>query len=508
VHHTIKNKQQHRPFFVLTLALFVLVFGYQLLTKGIFGDSIFYSAIAQNLSNGIETPWHLTHSGHLIFGAFYGHPPLAIWMLAYFIDFTQEVFWAERLFSIFNLAFILWGISKIWNLTHSNAPPWSVWWVWLCWLSIPLNVWSFQQYMLENTMTVFVVWSVYFGLLVSQQQKHRFGIVLMGLFIFLATFCKGPVGLFPLVFFMLYWLVFRRISLLKGLLFSGFILSILMLSYAFLFFVEPESITYFEQYYQLQLVNSISSEAIENTFQKRLSVLEWLFLEPLALWILAIFSLSIYSFKKNALPQRSEHKKWSLLFLLLGLAGTLPIMISAKQGRFYIVPALPFIALAIAHLTQPLLIQLLKKYSTTQGLKWLTYLGRFLLLIGIITLCARYGKYAREQLILEDIELLITKIDRKEQVLLRTLENAYSTECYLVRMGDLSTSNYIWATTEKEEHANPTTYLLLEKELSAKPFYQYQKDTTLKTKWLDLYTLKPYYKKLKMKYLKEKSRLE
>ncbi|CAA6803173.1 MAG: Unknown protein [uncultured Aureispira sp.] len=506
--NTTKNKKQHLPFFILTVALFVLIFGYQLLTKGLFGDSIFYSAMAQNLSNGIGTPWHLTNSGHPILGEFYGHPPLAIWLLSYFIDFVQEAFWAERLFSLLNLSLILWGISKIWKLTHSEAPPWSTWWVWLCWLIIPLNIWSFQQYMLENTMTIFVVWSIYFGLLASQQQKYGLGTVLMGLFLFLATFSKGPVGLFPLVFFMLYWLIFRRISFSKGVLFSSLVLSTLLLSYVFLFFGAPESLNYFEQYYQRQLITSLSGGSTESTLNERLSIVEWLFLEPLALWIMAIFSLSLYAFKKEYLPYQSEHKKWSLLFLLLGLAGTLPIMISAKQGRFYMVPALPFIALAIAHLTQPILSQLLQQYGTAQGLKRISYSGYFLLLTGLILLCFRYGKYSRDQVILEDIELLTSKMERREQVLVRTRNTAYSAECYLVRVGGLSTSNSMWEKTAKEERANPTTYILLEKELSNKHFYQYQKDSSLNTQFLDLYTLKPHHQRLKRKYLKEKSKLE
>ncbi len=506
--NTIKTEKQHLPFFILTLAIFVLIFGYQLLTKGLFGDSIFYSAMAQNLSNEIGTAWHLTNSGHPVLGEFYGHPPLAIWMFSYFIHLLQEAFWAERLFSILNLSFILWGMSKIWKLSNPNSAPWSTWWVWICWIIIPINIWSFQQYMLENTMTVFIVWSVYFGLLASQQQKHKLGISLMGLFIFLATLSKGPVGLFPLVFFLLYWLVFRSISFSKGLFLTSLILGTLLLSYVFLFLVEPESFAYFEQYYQRQLINSINGAAAENTFQERLYVLEWLFLEPLALWIIAFLSLSFYTFKKNFISPVSTSKKWALLFLLLGLAGTVPIMISAKQGRFYIIPAMPFIALAIAHLTQPILVQLLQHKGTALRLKIVSYLGLLLLLIGITIPFLRYGAYSRDQLILEDIEMLSSKMKRNEKVLVRTLQAAYSTECYLVRVGGLSTSNSMWAKTAKEERNNPTTYLILEKTFPSKSFYQYQKDTTLNTEWLDLYTLKPYFQKLKDERLQEEPMLE
>lgn len=476
------------PFLVFTISIFILVFGYKLFTQGIFGDAIFYGATAQNLANGVGDYWHLTNSGHPILGAFYGHPPLGVWLLSYAMLFLDQVFWTERFFSLLNLVLLLYGLSKIWQVTNPQQSYSSSWWVWALWLSLPLNIWSFQQYILENTMVVFIVWAVYFGIL-SLQKTSYLALSFMGFFLFLATLTKGPVGLFPLAFFLVYYWVFRTSSLLKSLLLTSLLGGLLIGFYAVLLQVAPDAITYFKTYLEIQLFENIgpSSSSITAHFY----LLKLLLIEPLGLWIFALFTWIAYKNKWKNISSNLQNNQWAFCFLLLTLAGTLPIMLSSKQSRFYIVPALPFLALSIAHFSFPLLQYWSKQYlQQPQRAKQLYFLSAILSLIGLSISGYRYGHFSRDQIIIEDVQAISTKLPKPSRILVRSFTTAYAAECYFVRIGKQATSNYIWAKTKEEEKKQPTPYIALDKKINPKLFPQYQKDTSLATHWLDLYSLK------------------
>ena len=48
-------------------------------------------------------------------------------------------------------------------------------------------------------------------------------------------------------------------------------------------------------------------------------------------------------------------KAWFYVFLIMGLVGVLPIMVSVKQRDFYMLSALPFFALACGDITLSML---------------------------------------------------------------------------------------------------------------------------------------------------------
>ena len=483
------SKQHATPFFLLVVSIFTLVFGFNLWAKGLFVDGIYYGAIAQNLMDGYGSWWQLSPTTHYK-DPFFGHPPLGIWMLSYFMQFFERAFWVERLFSLFNLILLLWGMAKLWTLTAKPASILSTWWVWLLWLCIPINTWSFQQNMLENPMTVFIVWSVYWSLR-AVETKRLWRLLLGGFFIFLATLTKGPVGLFPLAVIGIYWLVFRKISFWKAVGGTLMLLISLVGSYAALIEYSEAGKHYLSQYLHIQVYNSLTDTA--PPIIEHFSILKTFFTEPLALWIgiLLLVLKRFWSTSKTPIP------KWFFFFLLLTLAGSLPILISPKQMSFYIVPSLPFLALTVAHLSYPLLQQgIAKIYRYQFWQRPLKYSALILIIVSINLSIANYGTFSRDQSIIEDITTLSKVIPPYSKAIILTKEYPYGTECYFVRIGQIYVNVFRWQKSNEEERKNRTRYLVIEKDYRKK-FHLYKKNPAVKLNNWYYFELKPPKKKKK-----------
>jgi hypothetical protein len=61
--------------------------------------------------------------------------------------------------------------------------------------------------------------------------------------------------------------------------------------------------------------------------------------------------------------QPAERWRWAGVFLLLALAGSLPVILSTKIAGHYLVPSIPFYALGCATLSLPLVEPLYRRYS-------------------------------------------------------------------------------------------------------------------------------------------------
>ena len=107
---------------------------------------------------------------------------------------------------------------KIWDLIFAKEKELQKfsWLPILLWISIPVCYWSYQSNMMENTMGVFILLSVYFLLKFYFHPNSPRGKIIFfflgGCFIFLASFTKGVPGIFPFALPGIYWLAFRNIS--------------------------------------------------------------------------------------------------------------------------------------------------------------------------------------------------------------------------------------------------------------------------------------------------------
>lgn len=460
------SQKQAAPFFSIILAIFILIFGNQFFTKGLFVDSIFYGCLAQNLYDGFGSLWDLSVTQHYQ-DVFVGHPPLGIWLLSGLMQGIGTPFWIERFFALLCLFFLLFGMAKIWKLVHPSTSILSTWWLWFLWGIILVNIWSFQQNLLDNLMVVFIVGTVYWSIKAVQQQQ-LFSSITAGLFLFLATFTKGPVGLFPLISIGAYWLVFRNIRLRDAIFLNLVVLLTLVLSYTMLLYSSTEAQHYFEAYFQEQLVRSFSDDSLVT--RGRFYILKLMLVEPIALWIILAISLYYYQHKTQQISKQT--KLWAIFFLLLFLSGTLPMLVSPKQMRFYIVPALPFICLAVGTITSPWITRILQPWIKKAFFAPFLYtLSLCILVLGIYLSYNNYGTYSRDEVLLKDIEQVCTVIPQKSKILLKEAETNHAARCYFMRMHRVGIHQYKWQKSKDAHRKRPPRFRLVEKGYPETIFY-------------------------------------
>lgn len=460
----------HLHLLYATTTLLAVFLGYNLWTKGLFVDSIFYGAVAQNLAQGFGDYWYMSPTRNYYFAPFQGHPPLGIWLLSWFMQLFDSQFWVERLFSLCNLVLLLIGIYQIWSISRpAQVPKSAVWWVFLLWIVMPINIWSYGQYTLENTMSVFIVWSIYIYIKAMQSNKPTFKVFLGGLLVTLATFVKGPVGLFPIIFPLIHWIVFRQHKWYQILLWLIIPIVSIILFYGILYFGNQNASEYLTLYWKKQLVGSLQGS--NNVTESRFYIIKTLCLEGVISWIVLIMSITFNNHLANKI------NKWGLCFLLVALAGSLPILLSPKQMNFYIIPSLPFLALSAALLSSSFMNKKLMTFPNPP--KFTIFFLHLTLIIAVSISIMRYGKYARDEAKIEEILLLNNTIPSETKVIIHGSEPNYLAECYAVRYANLYLNNNKWYLTEEEEALHRTPYLLVQKNYRSILFPYYIKNDSI-----------------------------
>ena len=187
------------------------------------------------------------------------------------------------------------------------------------------------------------------------------------------------------------------------------------------------------------------------------SPLKYLFFEFLNLYTyfsysLLIIFLLLFSFKNASLPNFKKRNKWIALFILLGISGVLPMIISLKQGGFYILTALPFFSIALALLTVPIFhyvfSQINKKVILLFLVSLIIYLGPFISTsttflipytqyMSFNSIKYQYERIARDKPLLEDIYLIMDKVQRNTRMNIDFQTN-WSIHGYFARHGNIS----------------------------------------------------------------------
>ena len=324
---------------LFVVGLFLILVAPSLFSEGMFVDGSVYASISRNLSVGKGSIWDLYYTDCL-YPQFNEHPPLAFLLQSVFYSLLGTSLWIERSYSL--LCFVLIGVLM-----------YAIWRVWvrkdLGWLPLlffvlmPLVPWCASNNMLENTMAVFDLAAVALIALalINQHAKSYWYLLLAGGFLLAAFLTKGFTGLYPLIAPGLWALVNRdkfnkKIWLQQAVLVAGFV-SLLSL----LFWLVPESFEAIERYVQRQVLRGLTEE---RTTSNRLYIVFKMLTEsliPLGL----ILILWVAARKKVKKLEWSTEGQW---LLWLGLSGVLPMMVSIKQSGYYILPALPLIALSLA----------------------------------------------------------------------------------------------------------------------------------------------------------------
>lgn len=335
---------QSRPLLLVVLLMaFAVLPG--MAAIGMFFDGAIYASISRNLAEGRGTLWDPSFS-QTLFASFREHPPLMFWLQSVFFGVLGDSYLTERLYDLVLLVTSLLVLWRIWAtlLRHVGAERLVgyFWLVIVCLAVTPKWAWAYRNNVLENTLTLFSLIAVWLILLASLRNSFRAGsLFTIGAAVccFLALLTKGLVGLFVLAVPALCWIVFRvdwrRISLIYAVLLPSMAALWLGLLYAM-----PEAVQYFSQYIERQLVSRVGAGG------EGLRLIPKLLQELLPM--LAVLFIAAAAYRKKIVFRLAPWSRASVLALFIGLSASLPLVLGDMVSSHYLLPSIPFYALAVA----------------------------------------------------------------------------------------------------------------------------------------------------------------
>jgi hypothetical protein len=444
-----------------------------LIRDGMFMDAMLYTSVSHNLSQGIGTFWFPQFSLHNIasLNSFHEQPPLVFGIQSLFFKVLGDSMYVERLYTFLTLIITAFLINVLWKDIYKDIAKLKKmgWLPILFWISIPVCFWSYSNNMHENTMGIFTLLAVIFGYRGLVSDKHHYlNYFLAGSFVFLATLSKGIPGFFPIAVPLLYW-GFNRFISFNNILRALFVITLIPITAYVVLLLIPESSESLKIYFFERVLHRINEVP---TVDSRFYILIKLLLELLPLGIVTSIIL-FFNFKSKQKTQINKlNDFW--FFILVGLASSLPLMLTMVQKGFYFVPALPFFSIAFAILVGPIVVQFKDKLVTKT--KFLFLVSSFLLLAVCIVTFMQVGKYSRNKELLEDVYKIGPVIPKKSIVSIpNDLWNEWDLQCYLARY------YYISLETTKLED-----YFIVEKQTKVDTLKGYEK-ILLQTHRFDLY---------------------
>ena len=427
-------RSNNTPFWLLLIGIVLILMSNSLLTEGMFLDGVTYACISRNMAEGLGSFWN-PHYFQTIGLVFHSHPPLAFGLEALFFKVLGDYWWVEKLYSLLSFLLTAVLIALIWKRTTNNLR-----WAWLplaFWIAMPLVTWSATNNLLENTMSVFVLLSVYL-MIVSYQRDSKLWLFLSGIAMFAAFLSKGFTGLFPLVFPIIYCIFDEKRRWIQGPIDTILLVVTLAVLSGVMFLVFPPSFAYLKDYINLQVIGSGLHEATVSTrFYIVFSLLLQL-IAPLVIFAIILIMSKINNKDKHKVFEFAPDKKRFLSFLILGLAGVLPIMLSVKQSDFYMLAALPFFALAFGHLSLSMVNAILLRIRPKTR-NWICLGTSGVLLLGIVLNMCHIGKYGRDEALIEEVKTRIAEADGQTMIEVSPEEyTQWDRHAYFMRYGKIS----------------------------------------------------------------------
>jgi len=457
-------------YWILTATVFLCLLIPTLVQEGMFLDGVTYSAISKNMANGYGSFWN-PHYTKILYSNFHEHPPLVFIIQSYFFKVFGDAFYTERIFSLFITILTVIGITLCWRLfTDKTELKEYDWLPILLWLSVPLVSWSYKNNLLENTMGVCTVFAVFFILKSLIESKIIF-LLLGSVLIVLAFLSKGFPGIFPIVVPMLFAFIYKPNK--KTILYSVYLfLFTAIISYLFSI-VFPELTNNIACYFHQQLLPALNNQR-EITTNNRFTIILNLVIE-LSFPIILLVYFVIRQRLKNRKVVFFKDKK-SLIFLLIALSASIPLIISLKQRKFYLIPSIPFYILSISFFLAQFLKEKLDNLSIST-LKWLKRASFIALSIVLILSAFQFGKFSRDEEKLTDIYAISRTIPEGTVIsTTKDLWGDWSLVAYMSRIGNLSL-----------DCDNKHEYLLIEnKNIESSMLEEYEKMDLKLTKYVIL----------------------
>ncbi|MDD4812221.1 MAG: glycosyltransferase family 39 protein [Bacteroidales bacterium] len=444
-------------FWLLTALAFAGLLLPFLFHDGMFLDGLTYASISRNMSEGIGSLWK-PHYTATLYPSFYEHPPLVFGIQSLFFRVLGDGIMTERLYSLSTALMTVWGIVAIWKLFSRETRLANYSWLpVLLWIMTPVVFWSYRNNMLENTLTPFTLFAIWF-LCKATLTGRYWWLLPASLLIFASFLSKGPVGLFPLVTIPVYALSVKKIFDLKDLSFSTLAILLPIFFLLILFWVAPDAKISLQNYLNSQLIPSLSGSR-EVTSASRFTILYYLLLQmalPIILW--AVFRITAIR-RRPAQNVEAEHRHTGLFLILVGLSASLPLIITMKQRDFYLVPAIPYLILGISFYLAPLIEDKLKGVKDSIW-RWISIPVALALISILAYTTITAGKPGRDQNMVNDVRQISTILPEGAilQTSVATWQN-WKLAAYLARYGNISL-----------DCDSPREYILVDETIQDKTF--------------------------------------
>jgi 4-amino-4-deoxy-L-arabinose transferase-like glycosyltransferase len=409
-------KSVDTPFRLLTVAVFAAATVPRLVHRGMFVDGVTYASVARNLAEGRGSFWSPFYTS-TIYPEFHEHLPLGFWLQSLWFRVFGDHLFVERAYSITAALTTAFVIAWIWRRlaacgeshhglpNRTNDAAGQDWLPILFWITVPVVSWSIVGNLLETSVAVFTTVAVAAAIAAAYGERTTAAAgwgMLSGASIVAATLTKGPAGLFPLVAPVVFWPISgRRLgwASLAGQWATVALCAVALWSMT----VARVSLT---QYVYQQVLPALGGQ--REVSAGPLTIVTQLVQAVLAP-MLVVGGLVILASRRFVAPSQQQHGEAVSLFVL-GLAGTLPIAVSAKQAGHYLVPAVPLYALAAAREIAPTLAVLADRIAARRTGLDLLSAAVVLVTIGITP------AVGRDRARLADLDVLDSTIPRGETV--------------------------------------------------------------------------------------------
>ncbi len=415
-----------------------------LFMDGMFLDATLYSTVAHNLSQGIGTFWFPKFDTKIAdLDTFHEQPPFGIWLISLSFKLFGDTIFAERFFVLIILFINSFLIHKIWILISGNIPSLKhlSWVPLIYWGIIPLTFWSFSNNMLENIVSMFTLLAVYSFLKSYTNNHFLFWTLIASVSILAGFMTKGFPALFPIFVPLLYFVIFRNtISFsFKKIVYQYIFILILIILLSILIYQHPDARKSMNHYLIDRAFFRITQQPTTDSHFYIIYRLLLELLSPLILSVLIIF-LSYKKFQTPLLSNLKKHQQYSIFFFIIGLSGSLPLMLTMVQKGFYMVTSFPFFAITFGIVSSQFIIPIWSYINTAFSNKSITrtlVILNFLLLIITISLA---GTPKRDKELLEDVRKLSKILPPHEIITIENyrFETKWTFICYLGRIGQIS----------------------------------------------------------------------
>lgn len=377
-----------KPLFILVLSLYPLFTLHSALMHGYFVDGMIYASLARNLAEGYGSFWDMRFSDEL-FRHFQEHPPLGIYIQSLFYRLFGDTELIDKFYG-FVIGFGILGlIAAVRKRLYGDYR--GSWFALLIFLLLPLSTYVLSYNWLEHILTLTIMASSLVALVAVTDEKRGIvitGGLVAGFLIFVGIMIKGPTALYPLAIPFFAWLCLPEVSSKRAAGTLALMLGSLFFSTGLLILTSEQAVHFFDSYLHNQVLGSLRGE---RSVHSRTKLLESLLTEELISPLLILAMLMWWS--KTAWNKLSVDRHF-WFFLGMALSGSVPLMFSPKQNDYYLFISMPFYALAIAALFEPLRQSLENRVN--DGRRLIIAALVFIILTPVIML-ARQGDFRKDK---------------------------------------------------------------------------------------------------------------